>query len=180
MRRKLAVFGAVAGILAGSMFATYRVDSAQSPTRSDVPLAHAKREMAMLDDLYKTAIVLITTHYVDGKESLAAGSAFKALFDGMKKKEWHDVRLIDGTGDPYEPSNAPREGFETRAMKELLAGQTVVQEVKEESGKRYLFGATAIPVVMEKCVVCHSNYKDVAAGRAIGALSYKLPIQDSL
>ena len=146
--------------------------------KTDYALKQARREMAMLDDIYKTAIVLITTHYVDGRESTPAGSAFKALFDSMKEKKWHEVRLIDGTGDPYEPDNTPHEGFEAQAMKELLAGKATVESVVEEDGKRYLLGATAIPVVMDKCVLCHEVYRDVPNGQAIGALSYRIPIQD--
>jgi hypothetical protein len=180
MKRGILILGFAALAIGTSWLMAQKVTVAQSAAKSDLPLAHAKREMAMLDDLYKTAIVLITTHYVDGKESLAAGSAFKALFDGMKEKKWHEVRLIDGTGDPYEPANKPGEGFEQRAMKDILSGKSVVQEVREESGRRYLLGATAIPVVMEKCTVCHDNYSNVAPGKAIGALSYKLPIQDKL
>jgi len=138
----------------------------------------ARREVRLLDDIYKTAIVLITTHYVDDKDSLPAGSAFKALFETVAKKGWHEVRLLDATGDPYEPSNAPKDGFEKRAIEKLLAGQATYDEVSTEGGKQYLLAATAIPVVMDKCVLCHSHYKDVPAGKAIGAIGYKLPILD--
>jgi len=130
----------------------------------------------MLDDIYKTSIVLITTHYVDDKDSLPAGSAFKALFDAVKAKGWHEVRLLDATGDPYEPANAPKEGFEKRAIQKLLAGQASHEEVITEDGKQFLLAATAIPVVMEKCTLCHEAYKSVPAGKAIGALGYKIPI----
>ena len=62
-----------------------------------------------------------------------------------------------------------------RSLK-LLSGQATYDEVVTEGGKKYLQAATAIPVVMDKCTLCHSNYKDVPAGKAIGAISYKLPI----
>ena len=144
----------------------------------DPAVERARREVRLLDDIYKTAIVLITTHYVDDKDSLPAGSAFKALFETVAKKGWHEVRLLDATGDPYEPDNAPKDGFEKRAIAKLLAGQAAYDEVSNEGGKKYLLAATAIPVVMEKCTLCHSNYKDVPAGKAIGAIGYKIPILD--
>ncbi len=144
----------------------------------DPALERARREVRLLDDIYKTSIVLITTHYVDGKDSLPAGSAFKALFEAVAKKGWHEVRLLDATNDPYEPDNAPKDGFEKRAIEKLLAGQASYDEVVTEDGKKYLLAATAIPVVMEKCTLCHSNYEGVPAGKAIGALGYKLPILD--
>ncbi len=150
----------------------------QSSKAKNPAVERARREVRLLDDIYKTAIVLITNHYVDDKESLPAGSAFKALFETVEKKGWHEVRLLDATGDPYEPANAPRDGFEKRAIEKLLAGQATYDEVSTEGGKKFLLAATAIPVVMEKCTLCHAHYKDVPAGKAIGAIGYKLPILD--
>ncbi len=149
---------------------------AADPVAKTSPLDRARREVLMLDDIYKTSIVLITTHYVDDKDSLPAGSAFKALFEAVKKKGWHEVRLLDATGDPYEPDNAPKEGFEKRAIQKILSGQASHEEVITESGKQFLLAATSVPVVMEKCTLCHDAYKSVPAGKAIGAIGYKVPI----
>lgn len=153
-----------------------RADAFQAA--KDPATERARREVRMLDDIYKTSIVLVTTHYVDDKNSLPAGSAFKALFAAVKEKGWHEVRLLDATGDPYEPSNAPKEGFEKRAVKKILDGTAYYDEVVEERGKKYLLAATTIPVVMDKCILCHENYKGVAKGKAIGALGYRIPIVD--
>jgi hypothetical protein len=151
---------------------------AADPTTKMSPIDRARREVKMLDDIYKTSIVLITTHYVDNKDSLPAGSAFKALFDTVKTKGWHEVRLLDATGDPYEPDNAPKEGFEKRAIEKLLKGESSYEEQMTEGGKQYLQVATAVPVVMDKCILCHDAYKSVPAGKAIGAIGYKVPIID--
>ena len=142
----------------------------------DGPLERARREIRLLDDIYKTSIVLITTHYVTGDEDLAAGSAFKALFQAVADKGWHQVRLIDASGEPYNDENSPQEGFESRAIGKLKAGEAWYDEVEEEGDQRFLRVATAIPVVMEKCIMCHENYRDVKEGVAIGAIGYRLPI----
>jgi hypothetical protein len=147
-------------------------------TQSDAAVERARREVRMLDDIYKTSIVLITTHYVHSDDDLPAGSAFKALFAAVKKKGWHEVRLLDATGEPYSDENTPKKGFEKKAIKQLLNGKAVYDEVVTEGDKRYLLAATAIPVVMDKCVMCHENYKNVPKGKAIGALGYKVPIID--
>ncbi len=149
---------------------------AADPATDTPAVKRARREVLMLDDIYKTSIVLITTHYVDDKNSLPAGSAFKALFEAIKKKGWHEVRLLDATGDPYEPANEAKEGFEKRAIQKITAGQASYDEVATIDGKQFLLAATAIPVVMDKCTLCHENYKNVPAGKAIGALGYKVPI----
>jgi hypothetical protein len=145
---------------------------------ADAAVERARREVRMLDDIYKTSIVLITQHYVKDDNDLPAGSAFKALFDAVKEKGWHEVRLLDATGEPYSDLNVPKQGFEKRAIKELLAGKASVDEVVTEDGKKYLLAATAIPVVMDKCIMCHENYRNVEKGKAIGALSYKVPVLD--
>ena len=146
--------------------------------KKDQAVERARREVRMLDDLYKTSIVLITTHYVHDDDDLPAGSAFKALFAAMDEKGWHKVRLLDATGEPYSDENTPKKGFEQKAIKEILSGKAVYDEVVTEGGKRFLNAATAIPVVMDKCVMCHENYKGVPKGQAIGALGYKVPILD--
>jgi Protein of unknown function (DUF3365) len=175
---KILSVAAIASVIGISSFLANRPGQAADSPKAMSPLERTRREVRMLDDIYKTSIVLITTHYVDGKDSLPAGSAFKALFDAVKKKGWHEVRLLDATGDPYESANAPNEGFEKRAIAKILAGEATYDEVVSEEGKQYLLAATAIPVVMEKCTLCHANYKGVPAGKAIGALGYKVPILD--
>jgi len=37
--------------------------------------------------------------------------------------------------------------------------------------------ATSIPVVMDKCVMCHEAYKSAKKGEAIGALSYTVRVE---
>jgi len=153
-------------------------NSAAKPAVKDLAVERARREVRMLDDIYKSAIVLVTEHYVKTDTDLAAGSAFKALFDAVGKKGWHKARLVDATGQPYNDLNLPTEGFEKKAVAELLAGKPSYDEVVTEDGKRYLLAATAIPVVMEKCIMCHENYREVEKGKAIGAISYKVPVQE--
>jgi hypothetical protein len=34
-----------------------------------------------------------------------------------------------------------------------------------------------VPVVMEKCVLCHAHYKNAKKGEPIGALSYTVPVE---
>lgn len=147
------------------------------PAADDVQLRHARQTVRMLDDLYKTAVVLITENYVNEESDLAAGSAAKALFAAMQEKKWHEVRLLDATGEPYAADNAPRDAFEKRAVAELKKGSQYVEEVVEREGQRYLRAATPVPVVLKKCVMCHENYKSAKPGEAIGALSYTLPIR---
>jgi len=36
---------------------------------------------------------------------------------------------------------------------------------------------TAVPVVSEKCIMCHDHYEDVEKGAAIGGVSYELLIE---
>ena len=132
----------------------------------------------MLDDIYKGGIVLITENYVTGDEDLPAGTAFKKLFEAAKKKGWHEVRLVDATGDPYDDENVAVSDFEKRAIKESKAGKAFVEETITEDQKRYLLAATPIPVVMEKCTMCHSNYDTEQKGLVIGALTYRVPVDE--
>jgi len=172
MKKTLVVGMLVAALLA----ATNATSFAKKPTK-DAALERTRKQVKMLDDLYKTAVVLITTHYIEDDSSLPAGTAAIALFDAMKKKGWHEVRLLDASGEAIEDKNYPKDDFEKKAVKMLKAGKPYFDEVVNRDGKRYLRAATPIPVVMKKCTMCHSNYEKFKKGEPIGALSYTIPIE---
>jgi hypothetical protein len=143
----------------------------------DPALERTRKEVRILDDVYKTAIVLITENYVDEASDLAAGAAFQKLFQAMREKGHHDVRLLDATGEPYDPDNAPRDDFEKAAIQALKEGKAYYERIIEKNGKRYLQAATPIPVVLKKCTLCHSAYEKATAGEPIGALGYTIEIE---
>ncbi len=158
------------------IFSSLQIGAAEEKKKR--PAVDRARKMGeMLDTLYKNAIVLITTHYVKEDSDLAAGDAFQALFKVMKEKGYHEVRLIDASGEAYDDDNIPRKGFEQAAVKALLGGAKTYEKVIKKDGKRYLQYATPVPVVMDKCIMCHENYRDVPKGQPIGALSYTIPIE---
>jgi hypothetical protein len=141
-------------------------------------LERTRKQVRMLDDLYKTAVVLITETYVKTETDVSAATAAMAIFQAMEKNRWHEIRLIDLTGNPYDAKNVAKDEFEKRAAKILAAGQEkYVEEVESKDGTQYLRAATAIPVVLKKCTMCHPHYSDAKKDQAIGALSYKLKIE---
>lgn len=145
--------------------------------RKDQAVERTRETVKMLDDVYKTAVILITTHYVNDEDDLPAGSAAIALFDAIKKKGWHEVRLIDASGEPIDDENTAKDDFEKAAVKQLKAGKSWHEEVIKKDGKRYLRAATPIPVVLQKCTKCHENYKAAKKNEPIGILSYTIPVK---
>jgi hypothetical protein len=158
-------------------FGTWAMVVAQERKADDPAVVRTRKQMQVLDDIYKSAIVIITEHYVDETSDLAAGAAFQKLFDAVKQKGYHEVRLLDATGEPYEAKNLPKDDFEKAAVAALKAGKPSPEQIVEKDGKRYLRTATPIPVVMKKCVMCHPAYEKAPAGQAIGALGYTIPIE---
>ena len=140
-------------------------------------LERTRKQVKMLDDIYKTAVVLITDKYVNDETDFAAGAAAVALFEAIGKKGWHDVQLLDATGEPYDSDNVPDDEFEKSAVKKLKAGEDYVEEVTEIDGEPHLRAATPIPVVLEKCIMCHPHYAEAKKGEPIGLLSYTLKIE---
>jgi hypothetical protein len=172
--RGLAILAiAVSVVSVGLLFAAL----GDEKSANDPAIARTRKQVMMLDDLYKTAIVLITEHYVDESSDLAAGAAFQKLFEAMKAKGHHEVRLLDGTGEPYNEKNAPRDEFEKSAIAALKGGKPTYEQVVEQGGKRYLKLATPIPVVMQKCTLCHPAYEKAAKGQAVGALGYTIAVE---
>ena len=143
----------------------------------DIPVERTRKTVRMLDDVYKTAVVLITDKYVHDEGDFPAGSAAIALFDAIKKKGWHEVRLLDASGEPLEDKNSPQDDFEKTAVKQLKSGEKWYDEVIEKDGKRILRAATPVPVVLKKCTICHDNYNDFKGDEPIGALSYTIEVE---
>lgn len=143
----------------------------------DAAVERTRKQVRMLDDLYKSAVVLITTHYVNESSSLPAGTAAIALFDAMKDKGWHEVSLLDATGSPLVAKNVADDEFEKKAVEQLKAGGAYYDEVTERDGKKYLRAATPLPVVLEKCTMCHPHYALAKEGEPIGILSYLVEIE---
>lgn len=143
----------------------------------DEALERTRKQVRMLDDIYKTAVVLITDKYVHKEDDFAAGSAAVALFAAMKDKGWHEAKLLDATGKPYDEKNLPRDDFEKAAIKALMSGKNYYEQVVEIDKKPFLRAATPVPVVSKKCAICHPHFTDVKEGVPIGAIEYTLRIE---
>jgi hypothetical protein len=162
----LSVFGAAA--------------AAQHQARSDggshASVVRTREQVKMLDDLYKTAVVLITEHYVEKPSNLSAASAAKALFRHMEKQGWHQVRLVGLTQSLMNKGNAPADAFEEAAAARLVTGGAFHEAVVTENGTQYLRYATPLPVVMPKCLMCHPSWKGNTGN--VGSLMYKVRLID--
>lgn len=169
---------AICGIIATATLCCGANAEDPAKPKRDRKLERTRKMVRMLDDIYKGGIVSITDNYVTDEDAIPAGTAFKQVFKAAADNGWHTVRLVDGTGEPLNEENSPIDAFEKEALKALVAGSTKWFE-KEETvdGKRTLRVATPIPVVFEKCIMCHDNYEQAAKGQAIGALTYKLKIE---
>ncbi len=154
-----------------------RASHAEDSSEKDAALQRTRKQVRMLDDIYKGGIVLITENYVHDDSDLPAGKAFKLLFASAKKNGWHEVRLLDATGEPLNEENSPNDNFEKAAIEQLKQGKAYYEQETQNDGKRYLCAATIVPVVMDKCIMCHAHYEDVPKGAAIEALSYTIPIE---
>jgi hypothetical protein len=165
----------LAAALAGGT--VWNASYAEDKPAADAAVARTRKQVKMLDDLYKTVIVMITENYVTEKSDLAAGAAFQHVFAAMKKAGHHEVRLLDATGDPYGEKNVAKDEFEKAAIAALKAGKPGYEQVVEKDGKRYLRSATPIPVVMKKCTLCHPAYETAKPGEVIGSLSYTMLVE---
>lgn len=149
----------------------------KAPSQDAAAVERARKSVRMLDDVYKTAIVLITDKYVRDKKDYPAGRAAVNWFKAISQKGWHDVRLIDASGEPYSESNVAKDDFDKEGIRQMKAGKAFYEQVVQQDGKSYLRAMTPVPVVMEKCIMCHANYKSARKGEPVGALTYKMPIE---
>lgn len=173
--KKALLTAAMFAVVAGTWWSQTRAQ--QSNAIDQKAVERTRKQVQMLDDIYKTAVVLITEKYVHDENSFAAGAAAVALFDAVKKKGWHEARLLDATGKPYDAENSPKDGFEKDAIAALKSGKNYFEKITTVNGKPTLLAATAIPVVHKKCAMCHPHYAQAKPGEAIGAIGYTLTIE---
>jgi hypothetical protein len=160
--------------LAGEPAAAIESD-AKAPDAAAV--ARARKTALMLDDIYKKTIVMITDKYVHDTDDFAAGSAAVLLFEQISSSGTHEVRLLDATGMPYDSDNVAKDDFEQEAIKKLKQGAKSHEQVAQHEGQPVLRLVSPVPVVMERCVMCHDHYADAKQGEPIGAISYSIPIE---
>lgn len=136
-------------------------------------LNQAREKVHMLDELYKTFIVLITGEYVNDPSVLPAATLAKKVFEAMGKKGWHKARLLDATGNPFNPDNNPKDKFERDAIEAIVSGKSYFERIERIEGQYYLRAATSVVAVMKGCTICHPEKK---VGDLLGAISYSIPI----
>jgi hypothetical protein len=142
--------------------------AAGSAPEADPPMARARAQAKMLDDLFKVAVVDITNRY-DGPPAIKVA---KAIFATAKDKKYFNAKLVDATGAPQNEANVPQDAFEKRAAKAMTEGKTYLEEVVGKGSARRLRVATVVPAVVQKCAKCHG----VKQGDLLGFLSYDLPV----
>ncbi len=132
-----------------------------------------REQVKMLDDLYKNAVVAITTTYVEKQADTPAAAVAKQVFEAMHKKGWHNARLVDASGKPKNKENVAKTDFEKKAVEEIKGGKAYVEEIGEKEGKPVLRVGTLVPAVLKQCTVCHGGKE----GRVLGAIIYEVPIK---
>jgi hypothetical protein len=140
----------------------------------NLELEHARKTVRMLDDVYKTYIVLITEEYVDDPSVLPAATLSKRVFKSMNKKGWHETRLLDATGTPFNPENNPRDAFERDAINALISGRTYFEKIEKIEGKDHLRAVTSVHAVMKGCISCHPSSR---VGDLLGGIAYNIALE---
>ena len=140
----------------------------------NLELEHARKTVRMLDDVYKTYIVLITEEYVDYPSVLPAATLSKRVFKSMNKKGWHKARLLDATGTPFNPENNPKDAFERDAINAMISGKTYFEKIEKIDGKDHLRAVTSVHAVMKGCISCHPSSR---VGDLLGGIAYNIALE---
>ncbi len=172
-RAGLACVLSLAALLVGAYLARDVQAEPATQSQSDPALERTREQVKMLDDLYKTAVVGIQVTYGEKQSAKPAAVVAGMVFDAMKKKGWHNARLVDASGDPKNDANIAKTDFEKKAVKAMQAGKTTFEEVAEVDGKPVLRTATIVPAVLKACAKCHG----VKENDLLGTIVYELPIK---
>ena len=133
------------------------------------PVKRARQTVKLLDEMYKTFIVLITDEYVKDDTMFSALTVSKKVFEKMSTKGWYKARLLDATGDPHNPENSPRTKFERDAIEAFIDGKSFYGKVEKIDGVYYYQAATSVSIIADGCTICHPHNKH---GDLLGGISY--------
>lgn len=170
-RTRVLVLAAISAAVALSVFRA--VTAAPQPKTNTpaerVSLAEARRQVRMMDEIYKTAVIAAHKMYVQDPGTPAAVIWAKQVINQMKGKGWPDARIFATHDRPLNPENAPADGFERAATTAFKQGKASFEQVTPGE-YRY---ATDIRIVDEKCIMCHVRSKQ---GDLTGGVSYRVPL----
>lgn len=141
--------------------------------RMEKAVKRARRMVKILDEMYKTFIVLITDEYVEDDTMFSALTVSKKVFEKMSTKGWYKARLLDATGDPHNPENSPRTKFERDAIEAFINGKSFYERTEEIGGEYYYKAAASVSIVTNGCTICHPYNKH---GDLLGGFSYTFPL----
>jgi hypothetical protein len=129
----------------------------------------ARQTVKMLDEMYKTFIILITDEYVKDSTMFSALTISKKVFEKMNKNRWYKARLLDATGAPHNPENTPRTKFERDAIEAFIYGNSFYEKIEKDESKYYYKAVTSVSIVTDGCTICHPDNKQ---GDLLGGISY--------
>ena len=141
-------------------------------------VAEARQRARLLHGaIHDTLQVVHARYFREGEKLAIPAASLDLVFREMEGRDGVKLRWLVVDGKAMNVDNEPQDDFEKAAIKDLKAGKASEEKIVTKNGKSYLRVATAIPVVMEKCTMCHENYKNVPKGQAIGALGYEIEIR---
>lgn len=145
--------------------------AAPSSGRAPATVEEARQQVALLADFYREALDQAHTLWVrDGKAP--AATVIKQLFPEMKRRGWPEAQWLSVNGQPLNPSNSPRDAFETAAARALRKGERWVEETKGGTYRAVL----SVPFT-GSCYKCHFTDKPL---HSQGALSFRIELRGKL
>lgn len=155
-------------LLAGPALLLDTMGAAAPPVgRAPANTEEARQRVELLADFYREALDHAHTLWVrDGKAP--AATVIKQLFPEMKRKGWPETQWLSVNGQPLNPTNAPRDAFETAAARALRKGEQRVEETKGSTYRAVL----SVPFT-GSCYKCHFTDKPL---HSQGALSFRIQL----
>lgn len=143
--------------------------AAEPPKPQPLPLAEARRQVRMMNDIYLNGVLTTHSMYVHDAGTASAVSWAKQVIRKVEAKGWPKAHIFDATNRPLNPENNPVDAFEKDAITQFKGGKA---ELEKTVGKTLRF-AVPVRVPDESCLTCHVRAK---VGDLLGGVSYSAPL----
>lgn len=160
---------AIGAVAAGLILATITLAESNYPGQQQIAFAKQTNDLmfaAVLAALGQEFAQTTPANVHQGSQSIFL------IFDNNKS-----MRLV-GQFDPLNPSDQPRDSFETIALAAALNGQNYTN-VEKDNGKYYYRSSVALSNFSPSCSLCHTNFGPMNSQEWVGALMQRVPVRNN-
>jgi len=137
-----------------------------------VPLAVARDRAKLMHEIYSATLEVMHDRYFHADRAIVPARAMEDVFSHLNDQTGSQANWISVNLKAMSINHEPKTDFEKRAAREIVLGETEIDEIKDGMYRR----ASAIPMT-GGCISCHGGFfKEPTKAKKFTGLVISIPI----